>query len=162
MSETPSDQEMGPRQTASTVGQQQPAPTTRRSSWPIIAGIVGAIVVVALLVGVLVLPRLTSSGTGTSTVHGAPTATSATSGAVQPTSTIGESTAVATGAPTQPTTLPTFVVNPTDTVEYCAAGQWPNAITVGNTGSASLTWSATAPQGVTLTPASGTLSAGSS
>lgn len=168
MSETPSNQEMEPRQADTTSGRQQQAPssytapTTRRSIWPIIAGVVGAVVVVALLVALLVVPRLTSSGTGTSTSRIAPTATSASSGGLQPTAPVGQSTAVATGAPTQPTSLPTFLVNPTDTVEYCAVGQWPNAITVGNTGSASLTWSATAPQGVTLTPASGTLSAGSS
>jgi hypothetical protein len=168
MSEPPSNQEIEPQQTAPTSGQLQQAPsaysalTTRRSPWLIIAGVVGAIVVAALLVALLVVPRLPSSGTGASTTHVAPTATSASSGGLQPTATVGESTAVAISAPTQPTALPTFLVNPTDTVEYCAVGQWPNAITVGNTGSSSLTWSATAPQGVTLTPASGTLSAGSS
>jgi hypothetical protein len=35
------------------------------------------------------------------------------------------------------------------------------SITIGNTGATPLQWSATAPQGVTLTPFGGTLSAGS-
>jgi len=159
MSETPSNQEMEPQQTPSA---DVPPSAIERRTWPIIAGVVGAIVVVALLAALLVVPRLMSSGAGSSTTHLVATATSANTSEVQATATSADSAPVATSAPTQSAALPTFLVNPTDTTEYCAAGQWPNAITVGNTGSSSLTWSATAPQGVTLTPASGTLSAGSS
>jgi hypothetical protein len=49
------------------------------------------------------------------------------------------------------------------TAEYCSTGQWPNALTVHNSGGQTLSWSATASApGVTLSPAGGSEAAGAS
>jgi len=69
-------------------------------------------------------------------------------------------------SPAAPTTsgapaAPTFLVSDKNVTEACSAGLWPASVTIGNTGATPLPWSATAPQGVTLTPFGGTLSAGS-
>jgi hypothetical protein len=61
-----------------------------------------------------------------------------------------------------PQNPPKISVTPTATSEYCANDSYPNSITVMNAGSGTLTWSATAPSGVTLTPSSGSLAAGAS
>jgi len=116
---------------------------------------------VVLLVALLVVPHVAAPSQAASTPHTAPAVTNADSGADQATATTGTNTSGGTATPGTAGTLPTFLVNPTDTVEYCANGQWPNEIALGNTGATPLNWSASAPQGVTLTPSSGTLAAGS-
>jgi hypothetical protein len=94
-----------------------------------------------------------------------PTATATPPGASEP-------TATPTSVPTPPAPTPTATsvpqhppklsVTPTSLREYCSYNSYPNTITVMNSGSGTLNWSATAPSGVTLTPSSGSLAAGAS
>ncbi len=69
---------------------------------------------------------------------------------------------VVTGSPPPPTPTPRpggsakLSVSPMQTTGYCLNGQYPS-LSVANIGTASLQWSASGPQEVTITPPSGTL-----
>ncbi len=74
----------------------------------------------------------------------------------------------ATPVPQQPTATPVpqnppvLTLRPSKTTAFCSQGGYPNDITVANTGGSTLTWSATGPSGITITPSSGSLSASTS
>jgi hypothetical protein len=71
-------------------------------------------------------------------------------------------TTVPPTATTVPQNPPVLTVRPQKTTAFCSNNSYPNTITVANSGSGTLNWSATAPSGVTLTPSSGSLAAGAS
>jgi hypothetical protein len=125
------------------------------------SSVIGAIVIAGLVATLLLRPTLGGGTTQSANTQNQPTATtdipSATTtfpAAVTPTS---PAAPTATSVPGTATSL----VSDKNVTEACSAGLWPASITVGNTGATPLQWSATAPQGVTLTPSAGTLPAGS-
>jgi len=120
-------------------------------------------ILVGLLVlgaaGVFIVLRPQAGATTTPQLEMTPTTAPTVTPTPQPTNTPAPQ-ATNTPLPAAPAHLG---VSPTQTVEYCSNGQWPNALTVHNTGGRTLSWSATASAaGVTLSPATGSLAPGAS
>ncbi len=146
--------------------QSPPAGSTspRVSRVVVWSSIIGTIVIVGLIAALLLRPALGGGATQSTSIQNQPTsitviasATTTLPADITPTS---PAAPTATGAPAAPA-APTFLVSDQNVTEACSSGLWPASITIGNTGGTPLNWSATAPQGVTLAPSSGTLPAGS-